>query len=122
MKIEKIGYVTIRVKDLEAAAKLFTDLFDLEFTSHGENPQLDIRNLISPLVELITPLTPAGPVARALEKNGEGLALVSFNVADIAEAVAEMKAKGIRQIWQGEKRALFHPRDLYGVMVELVEG
>ncbi|MBI2328428.1 MAG: VOC family protein [Chloroflexi bacterium] len=122
MKIEKIGYVTIRVKDLEAAGKLFTDLFGLEFTSHGENPQLDIRNLISPLVELITPLTPAGPVARALEKNGEGLALVSFNVANIEEAAAEMKAKGIRQIWHREKRALFHPRDLYGVMVELVES
>ncbi len=122
MKIEKIGYVTIRVKDLEEAGKVFADLFDMEFTSHGENPQLDIRNLISPFIELITPLTPDGPVARTLEKSGEGVALVSFKVANIEEAVAEMKSKGIRQIWHREKRALVHPKDLYGVMVELVES
>ena len=122
MKVEKIGYVTIRVKDLEKAGKFFADLFDIEFTSPGENPELDIRNLISPLMELISPLTPDGTVARTLERRGEGVALVSLKVANIEEAVAEMKSKGIRQLWHREKRALFHPNDLYGVMIELVES
>lgn len=122
MKIEKIGYVTIRVKDLEGAGKFFADLFDIEFTSPGENPELDVRNLIGPFMELISPLTPDGPVARTLERRGEGLALVSLRVANIEEAVAKMKSKGIRQLWHREKRALFHPNDLYGVMIELVES
>lgn len=122
MKVEKIGYVTIRVKDLEGAGKFFADLFDIEFSGPGENPELDIRNLIGPFMELISPLTPDGPVARTLERRGEGLALISLRVANMEEAVAKMKSKGVRQLWHHEKRALFHPNDLYGVMIELVES
>ena len=122
MKIEKIGYVTIRVEDLEEAGEFFADLFEMEFTNPGENPQLDIRNSMSPFIELISPLTPDGPVAKTLEKSGEGLALVSMRVANIEDAVAEMESKGIRKIWPRGKRALFHPRDLYGVMIELAES
>lgn len=122
MKIEKVGYVTIRVKDLEEAGNVFADLFDIEFTSPGENPQLDIRNLMSPFIELISPLTPDGPVAKTLEKSGEGLALVSLKVANIEDAIAKMESKGIRKIWHRGKRALFHPKDLYGVMIELAES
>ena len=123
MKAEKIDHVTITVRDLEGASKFFADLFGAEFTGPGENPGLDIRNLISSLgIELITPLTPDGPVARNLERRGEGLTQFALQVPNLEDAVAEMKSKGIRQVGEtGKNIAVFHPRDLYGVMITLIE-
>jgi len=123
VKAGKIDHVTITVRDLEGAGKFFADLFGTEFTGPGENAGLDIRNLISPLgIELISPLTPDGPVSRNLERKGEGLTQFALQVPNLEEAVAEMKAKGVRQVGEtGENIAVFHPRDLYGVMITLIQ-
>jgi len=123
MKAEKIDHVTIVVKDLEGAGKFFADLFGIEFTGPSENPGLDTRELHCPLgIELIAPLTPDGPVARNLERRGEGLTQFALQVPNIEKAVAEMKSKGIRQVGTtGENLAVFHPKDLHGVMITLIE-
>ncbi|MFC1943778.1 VOC family protein [Chloroflexota bacterium] len=124
MKVEKIDHVGIMVKDLEKAGRFFADLFEVEFTGPSENPGQDIRNMMSrPLgIELISPLTPDGPNARTLENRGEGLSLLSLKVQNLEEAVAEMKSKGIRQVGAiGKRIAIFHPKDTYGVMIDLVE-
>jgi len=123
MKAEKIDHVAILVKDLEKAGKLYADLFGTEFSGPNEIKNLDIRNLMSPLgIELVTPLTPDGVMARTLEQRGEGLTLLSFKVPNVAEAAVEMKARGIRQIGGLETRAaIFHPKDLCGVTVELIQ-
>ncbi len=124
MKVEKIDHVGIMVKDLEEAGNFFADLFGIEFTGPHENPGQDIRNMINRHlgIELISPLTPDGPNAKTLEKRGEGLSLLSLKVSNLEEAVAEMKSKGVRQIGAiGKRIAIFHPRDTYGVMIDLVE-
>ena len=123
MKVEKIDHVAILVKDLEEAGKLFADLFGLEFSGPGEHKDLDVRNLTSSEgVDLITPLTPDGAMARTLNNRGEGFQLLSLRVANVAEATAEMKAKGIRQVGgSGTTLALFHPKDLHNVLIQLIE-
>ena len=122
MKVEKIDHVAIMVKDLEQAGKLFGELFDTEFTGHDVK-DADVRNLMSPLgIELVTPLTPDGPSSKSLERHGEGLMMLSLQVSNLKEAVAEMESRGIRKIGGiGDKSALFHPRDMCGVMIELKE-
>ena len=122
MKAEKIDHVAIMVKDLEQAGKLFSELFETEFTGHDVK-EADVRNLMSPLgIELVTPLTPDGPSAKTLERRGEGLMMLSLQVSNLKEAVAEMESRGIRRIGGiGDKIALFHPRDVHGVMIELKE-
>ena len=123
MKVEKIDHIAILVKDLEKAGKFFADLFNTEFAGPNEVKETDMRNLMSPEgIELVTPLTPNGVLARTLEHRGEGITLISLKVPNVVEATAEMKAKGVRQIGGiGTKIALFHPKDLYGVTIELIE-
>jgi len=127
MKVEKIHHVSIMVKDLEKAGKFYSDLFGIEFSGPHENKELDVRFLSFPLgINLATPLTPDGPSAKTLDRRGEGLAMLVLNVSNLAEAIADMESRGVRLIGRADpnvaKSAYFHPKDTYGVMVELMEG
>ena len=126
MKAQKTDHVAILVRELEKAGQFYADLFGTEFSGPNEVVNLDIRNLLSPLgIELVSPLTPDGVMARTLEHRGEGLTMLSLKVPNVAEAIAEMKARGIRQIGGFERpevrAAIFHPKDLYGVTIELIQ-
>ena len=79
-------------------------------------------------VELLESTAPEGPIARFIEKRGEGFQHVAFRVEDIEEALAELKEKGIRLIDEkprkgagGAKIAFLHPKDTNGILVELSE-
>ena len=123
MKIEKIHHVAILVEDLEKAGKLYSDLFGIEFTSPKEEKALDIRNMLSSEgIELVSPLTPDGAMAKNLERRGEGITLLALTVDNVEEASAEMRDKGIRQIGgDGTRMTIFHPKDLNGVTIELAK-
>ena len=126
MKVQKIHHVSIMVKDLEKARKLFSDLFGIGFSGPYENETLDVKFLTSPIgINLATPFLPDGPSSRALARRGEGLAMLVLNVPDLEEAIADMESRGVRLIGRedrmSEKVASFHPKDLYGVMIELTQ-
>jgi len=126
MKVEKIHHVSIMVKDLEKAGKFFTDLFGLKFSGPHQNKELDVSFLRSPIgINLVTPLTADGPSARTLEHRGEGLSMLVLNVSDLKEAIADIESHGVRLVGREyrptAKTATFHPKDLCGVMVELME-
>ena len=128
MKVERIDHISILVKDLDKAMKLFGEGLGIEFSQPWENKNFDIRETLGPLplcINLCTPLTTDGEAARILEHKGEGVSMISFKVDNLEEAVAEMKSRGIRQIG-GEKTkdaetATFHPKDTFGIMIELVQ-
>jgi methylmalonyl-CoA/ethylmalonyl-CoA epimerase len=125
MKIEKIDHVAILVKDLSKAEKFFSDLFEMEFAKLGEVEEVDARSIMEASgIEILEPLTPDGPTAKTLEKRGEGLTLISLKVPNLEEAMAEMKTKGIRLVAERHedvRLAIYHPKDTYGVMIELIE-
>ena len=126
MKVEKIHHVAILVRDLEKAGKLYSDLFGMEFSGPHEQKALDVRFLSCPLgINLVAPLTPDGPSAKTLERRGEGLSMLILNVPDIEEAVTQVQSGGARLVGREErpdsKTATFHPRDLCGVFVEMIE-
>jgi methylmalonyl-CoA/ethylmalonyl-CoA epimerase len=79
-------------------------------------------------VELLESTAPDGPIAKYLEKKGEGIQHIAFRVANIDEALAELKAKGIQLIDEkprkgagGARIAFIHPKATSGVLVELCE-
>jgi methylmalonyl-CoA/ethylmalonyl-CoA epimerase len=79
-------------------------------------------------VELLESTSPDGPVAKFIEKKGEGIQHVAFRVENIEEALAELKQKGIKLIDEtprkgagGAKIAFLHPKSTNGVLVELCE-
>ena len=126
MKVQKIHHVSVLVKDLEKAGKLYSDLFGIEFSGPYEQKALDVRFLRSPLgINLVAPLTPDGPSARTLERRGEGLAMLVLNVPNIEEAIEDMESYGIRLVGREDRPtarvASFHPKGLCGVMIELME-
>jgi len=125
MKIEKIDHVAILVKDLNKAEKFFSDLFEMKFSKLGEVEEVDARSMMeSSGIEILEPLTPDGPTAKTLERRGEGLTLISLKVPNLDEAMAEMKARGIRLVAERHedvRLAIYHPKDTYGVMIELIE-
>jgi len=126
MKVEKIHHISIMVKDLEKAGKLYTELFGMEFSGPHENKELDVKFLQSPLgINIAAPLTEDGPSARGLARRGEGLSMLVLNVPDIDEAIADTESRGIRLVGREDRPsarvASFHPKDLHGVMIELME-
>jgi len=124
MKVQKIHHVSVLVKDLEKAGKLYSELFGIEFDGPYDQEDLDVRFMSSSIgLNLASPLTPDGPTAKSLERRGEGLSMLVLNVPDMDEAIADMESQGIRLVGSAdrdkERVASFHPKDLCGVMVEL---
>ena len=79
-------------------------------------------------VELLESTAPDGPIAKYLEKKGEGIQHVAFRVENVESALKELKEKGIRLIDEkprtgagGAKIAFLHPKSTNGVLVELCE-
>lgn len=126
MKIEKIDHIVLMVKDIKKAKEFFSDLFETQFESIGEVPEMDLESMIETSgIELAAPLLPDGPSAKTLKSRGEGIIAISLTVANLNEAMAEMKSRGIRHIAQVERGgcrgAVYHPKDTFGVCIELIE-
>ena len=123
MKVEKIDHVAILVKDLDKAGKFFANLLGTEFTEPREFKEADVISIMSPLrIELVAPLSPDGPVARTLARRGEGLAGLILKVSNLKEAIAHMESHGLKPVRKpGANVAQFHPKDIYGTLIELME-
>jgi methylmalonyl-CoA epimerase len=79
-------------------------------------------------IQLLTPTTPESPVAKAIEKRGEGLHHIGYRVKDCAEALAAMIAAGATPIdkaprpgSRGTTVAFMHPKGSFGTLIELVQ-
>ena len=136
MEIPLVSHIGIAVKDFEKALKRYA------LISSDNNPIIHdvadqkVKAAIfkggccggGARVELVTPTTDDSPIAKFLEKNGEGLHHICIYVVDIEEKLAELKAEGVRLIdevprigAEGNKIAFVHPKDMNGVLVELEE-
>jgi methylmalonyl-CoA/ethylmalonyl-CoA epimerase len=72
--------------------------------------------------------SPDGPVARFIEKRGEGIQHLAIQVDNLEKAIEELKGKGIRLIDEqprtgasGSRIAFLHPKSTFGVLIELTE-
>ncbi len=132
MKILKVDHIGVAVKSIEETKKLYHDLLGLEHAGSETVAEQKVTTAFFPVgdteLELLESTAEDGPIAKYLEKRGEGVQHVAFRVADIEEALAELKAKGIKLIDEtprrgagGAKIAFLHPKATYGVLVELCE-
>jgi methylmalonyl-CoA/ethylmalonyl-CoA epimerase len=79
-------------------------------------------------MELLEPTEPDSPVAKFIEKRGEGLHHLAFTVEDIQARIAELKESGLRMIDDAPRPgahhtqiAFLHPKSSFGVLTELCE-
>ncbi|HAU31692.1 MAG TPA: methylmalonyl-CoA epimerase [Desulfotomaculum sp.] len=131
MKLEKIDHICIAVKDVKKAEELFAGTFDLRAVDHyiDEKEKISVaRFMIGEVAfELMESTSPDGEVARFIEKNGEGMFLISFKVPDVEGSMEELNKKGLSPIdkkprnWCGRNFTFLHPKDFAGVLIELID-
>jgi methylmalonyl-CoA/ethylmalonyl-CoA epimerase len=132
MKVLKIDHLGIAVNSIEEAKKLFHDILGLEFEGTETVEEQKVTTAFFPVgeseVELLESTAPDGPIAKYLEKRGEGIQHIAFRVDNLDQALAELKDKGIRLIDEkprqgagGAKIAFIHPKSTHGVLIELSE-
>jgi methylmalonyl-CoA/ethylmalonyl-CoA epimerase len=118
------------VKDLDKALVLFTRGLNLKVT-HTEDYQ-GMRIGFIPVgdssVELLEDVSGSSAIRKYLDKNGEGIHHIAFEVDDIHQAVKELKEGGYRLIDEtpregahGMTVAFMHPKGTHGMLVELVQ-
>ncbi len=129
LKVEHIG---IAVKDLEASNALFEALLGVvpykEELVDSENVLTSFFKVADTKIELLAATDPSSAIARFLEKKGEGIHHVAFEVEDIVLAMEELRKKGFRVINEVPKRGadnklvcFIHPGSANGVLVELCQ-
>lgn len=132
MKVLKLDHVGIAVKSLDETLKFYTDVLELDLASVEIVEEQKVKVAFLPIgdteVELLESTADDGPIAKYIERSGEGVQHLAFLVENIEEAIADMQDKGMRMIDKmprygagGAKIAFMHPKDSYRVLVELCE-
>jgi methylmalonyl-CoA/ethylmalonyl-CoA epimerase len=130
--IEGLEHVAIAVLDLDAAIARFRDGLGLPLLEIEDVPSQSTRvaklALGAVTIELVSPTTPDCPLAKSIQKRGEGLHHLAFRVKGLGAELRALEARGVDLVDRepkpgssGTKIAFVHPRSLGGVLVELVE-
>jgi len=131
--VSSLDHVAILVSDLDAAIRLFRDVYGLPLSEVEEVPTEKVRVAIfghgAGRIELVSPSDPDSPMAKAIEKRGEGLHHICLEVPDLEKAMAALRAEGAPLLDErprpgagGAKVAFVHPKGSRGVLIELREG
>jgi methylmalonyl-CoA epimerase len=132
MILTEIDHVAIAVHDLEAAITYYQNVFGAT-VDHREVVESDgveeaLLKVAESYIQLLTPTRLDSPVAKALEKRGEGLHHIGYRVNNCAEALAKMVAAGATPLdkaprpgSRGTTVAFIHPKGSFGTLIELVQ-
>ena len=128
--VRHLDHVCIAVKSVQEAMDLYRSLFDLGPAPVEEVPDQGVRACLLPVgstrLEFIEPTDPNGAIARFIDRRGEALHHVAFQVEDIAARLAALQDAGVDLIDKVPRKgaagtiAFLHPRATRGVLIELV--
>jgi methylmalonyl-CoA/ethylmalonyl-CoA epimerase len=130
--MRKIEHLGIAVKDLAASNELFSKLLNVppykteSVESEGVNTAF--FQMGDTKIELLEAINPDSPIAKFIEKRGEGIHHIAFDVADIYAEVARLKAEGFTILNETPKPGadnklvvFLHPKSTNGVLIELCQ-
>jgi methylmalonyl-CoA/ethylmalonyl-CoA epimerase len=131
MKVNRIDHISIAVKDLDEAKRVWGPLMgkdkpDDEYIDEPEKIRV-ARYYIGEIgFELMESTTPDGDVAKFIEKRGQGVMLLSFNVDSTRGAMDELSEKGYKFVGGARKFrdcefAFMHPKGATGVLLEYID-
>jgi methylmalonyl-CoA/ethylmalonyl-CoA epimerase len=127
-----IDHVGIAVRDLDAAVAWYRETFGATVARRERIEADGVDEVLLAVgdsyVQLLTPWTETSPVARYLDRHGEGVHHVGYRVDDCGAALESVKAAGARVVDEhprtgsrGTTVAFLHPRGAFGTLIELVE-
>lgn len=129
MKPTHIEHIGIAVRDLNATMKYYEEVLGLSCYAIEEIEDQKVKTAFfmvgNTKIELLESTATDGPVAKFIEKRGEGIHHIAFHVNDLNEALSEVEEKGIalidkkpRKGAEGLDIAFLHPRSTFGVLTE----
>lgn len=132
MRLDKIEHIGIAVKDIGEATKFYQDVLGCHVSEEIEVPERKLRiafiDVSGVKLEFLMPMDEDSVLAKFIEKRGEGIHHVCFEVQDIEKAVAELKEKGVQLVddkprmgAEGKKIVFIKPKSTHGVLIELKE-
>ena len=130
--IKKIDHIGIAVNNLEESLSFYEDALGLKVENIEEVPDQKVKvgflDIGGVHFELLESTSPDGPVAKFIEKRGEGIHHIAILVDNIEESIGSMKDKGVKLIDEsprkgagGSKMAFVHPKSTHGILLELYE-
>lgn len=130
--MRKIEHIGIAVKDLQTSNDLFERLLgtpaykEEEVTSEGVKTSFFMNGPNK--IELLEATNPDSPIARFIEKKGEGIHHIAFDVEDIVAEISRLKSEGFNVLNETPKKgadnklvAFLHPKGTNGVLIELCQ-
>ena len=132
MKVTKLDHIGIAVKNIDEALAFYRDTLGINSVGTEVIEEQKVKVAFLPVgdteLELLESTAPDGPVAKFIEKRGEGIQHIALRVENIEEALGELKEKGFKLIDQqprygaGNARIAFlHPKATGGILLELSE-
>lgn len=133
-QVLRIDHVGIAVPELDVAIAFYRDTFGIVSVHEEVNDEQGVREAMLAVgdgttqIQLLAPLTPESTIAKFLDRSGPGVQQLAYTVADVARVSADLRAKGLRLLYDEPRRGtsgsrvnFVHPKDTGGVLIELVE-
>jgi len=128
--MNKIEHLGIAVKDLESANKLYSILFKTHpyksETVESEGVKTSFFQMGDSKIELLAATNPESAIAKFIDKRGEGIHHIAFDVDDIDSEILRLQLEGFELINKSPKKgadnkmiAFLHPKSTGGILVEL---
>ena len=130
--IKKIDHIGIAVNNLEESLSFYEDALGLKVDNIEEVTEQKVKvgflDIGGVHFELLESTSLDGPVAKFIEKRGEGIHHIAILVDNIEKSIGFMKEKGVKLIDEtprkgagGSKMAFVHPKSTHGILLELYE-
>ncbi len=130
--IKKINHIAIAVRSLEEHIPFYRDVLNLEYRGtevvEDQMVRLAVFRIGEVQIELLEPTGPDSPISAFIDKKGEGMHHISYQVDDIEKQIIELKQKQVRMIDEiprsgahGSRIAFLHPKSSARVLTELTQ-
>lgn len=130
--LNKIDHLGIAVNSLGDSMNLYENILGMECkgqeTVEDQKVNVAMFRIGETKIELLESTSPEGPIARHIDKKGQGLQHIAYRVDNIEETIATMKQKGVVMIDEvprkgagGSKIAFLHPKSTNGILIEICE-
>jgi methylmalonyl-CoA/ethylmalonyl-CoA epimerase len=131
MQLNKIDHIGIAVKDIKTVSKFYKDVFGCQISEEMDVPERKLRIAFTEItgvkLEFLMSTDKESAIAKFIDKKGEGIHHICFEVDDVERAVSELKEKSVELVdkprmgAEGKKIVFLQPKNTFGVLIELKE-
>ena len=132
VSVKNVDHIGIAVKNIDESLDYYIHTLGLTLLAIEEVESQKVRVAFidagNVKLELLEPMDESGPVAKFIEKRGEGIHHIAFGVTDIRSRMVELEEKGVHLLSDkpklgagGADVAFLHPKSSFGVLYELCE-